>query len=121
DLPGGSGRTAGAIELGADVVHDDLGPLGGEPQRMGPTDAATGSGDDDDTVLADARHWVVLLGNEISDGSSGYRSRPWTSASPSSPRTSRWTSSSWPVKPRPGGSRRCGPPSTPTSRPPARR
>jgi len=59
-----AGRPRGApppVELRAEIVHDDLGPLPGELQRVGAADAAAGAGDDHDTSLADRTHAALVL------------------------------------------------------------
>ncbi len=42
----GRGVRPGAVGLAAEVVHHNLGPLGREQQRMFPSDAPAGPGDD---------------------------------------------------------------------------
>ena len=49
-------RAARAVELGADVVDDDLRALAGELERVTAADAAPRAGDDDDAPLADTGH-----------------------------------------------------------------
>ena len=46
---------AGAVARDAEVVHDDLGALARERERVLAADAAAGAGDDDDASFADAR------------------------------------------------------------------
>ena len=56
-LAGGPGAAAGAVELAAEVVHDDPGALAGELEGVGPAEPAARAGDDDDASVADAGSW----------------------------------------------------------------
>src|SRR5690606_28052805 len=49
-------RAAAAVELGADVVDDHPGALGGEGEGVGPADAPGRPGHDHDSSVTDARH-----------------------------------------------------------------
>ena len=51
----GRGRTR-AVHLAAEVVDDDLGPVLGEHQRVLPTDASAGAGDDAHAPLTHSCH-----------------------------------------------------------------
>ena len=52
--PAGPGRAAAAVDLGAEVVDDDLGALAGELEGVAAADASPGAGDDDDPAVADS-------------------------------------------------------------------
>jgi hypothetical protein len=53
-LTGRTRRTTGAVDLGAEVVDDDLRPLPCELERMAPTDATTCARHDHDPSVTDA-------------------------------------------------------------------
>src|SRR5439155_23599458 len=59
-LAGGTGRRTAAVDLGSQVVDDDLGALAGILQGVAPADAATGAGDDDDAAVTDSHQSVSL-------------------------------------------------------------
>ncbi len=60
-LRGGPGGATRAVELGADVVHHDLGALPRELERVGAAQPPCRSGDDDDPTVADAAHEVLRV------------------------------------------------------------
>jgi hypothetical protein len=60
DLLRGPDRGPGAVNFGAEVVDDHIGPLAGELERMLTPDAPAGAGDHDDTTLAKSRHALLL-------------------------------------------------------------
>ena len=61
DLAGGTGGPAAPVELGADVVDDDLGPLAGELEGMTAADAPARTRDDDDSTVAERTHGSHLF------------------------------------------------------------
>ena len=58
-LTGWAGGPAAAVDLGAQVVDHDLGPLPGELQGVAPADAPAGSGHDHDPPVTNATHWFT--------------------------------------------------------------
>ena len=52
-LAGGAGRAAPAVELGAEIVDDDLGALAGELEGVAPADAPARARHDHDPSVAD--------------------------------------------------------------------
>ena len=65
DFARGARRSAGAVRLGTEIVHDDLRSLAGEFERVASADSPARAGDDDDPSFTDSAHGHLKSGARL--------------------------------------------------------